>query len=57
MCGYVKVMICPAYDGSVMISWYPDIAVLKTTSPATTPFSDRAPMAQPSYTSPSDKTS
>jgi len=29
-------MTCPAYDGSVMTSWYPLMAVLKTSSPTAT---------------------
>ena len=37
MCGYVRVTIWRQYDGSVKISWYPVIAVLKTTSPMVLP--------------------
>jgi hypothetical protein len=50
-------MICPAYDGSVTISWYPDMAVLKTTSPLVTPFAGVAPIASPSKVVPSASTS
>src|SRR5229473_5085855 len=51
--GNVKVMICPAYDGSVKISWYPVIAVLKQTSPTACP---AAPMPRPQNTVPSANT-
>ena len=37
MCGNVKFIICPAYDGSEIISWYPVKDVLKQTSPVTSP--------------------
>ena len=37
MCGNVKFIICPAYDGSDMISWYPVKEVLKHTSPVASP--------------------
>ena len=37
MCGKVKLIICPAYEGSEIISWYPVIEVLKHTSPVAVP--------------------
>src|SRR5215470_2748569 len=52
-CGKVNVMICPAYDGSVRISSYPVIAVLKQTSPTACPV---APSPKPSSTVPSAST-
>src|SRR5262249_37958238 len=52
-CGKVNVMICPAYDGSVRISSYPVIAVLKQTSPTACPV---APSPKPSRTVPSAST-
>src|ERR1700682_4367209 len=45
--------ICPAYDGSVSTSWYPVIAVLKTTSPSPT---TGAPSATPTNARPSSST-
>src|ERR1700693_766964 len=45
--------ICPAYEGSVSTSWYPVIAVLKTTSPSPT---DSAPSASPTNALPSSST-
>src|ERR1700686_1676755 len=45
--------ICPAYDGSVSTSWYPVIAVLKTTSPSPT---TSAPNAVPTKERPSSST-
>src|SRR6202790_1485833 len=45
--------ICPAYDGSVSTSWYPVIAVLKTTSPSPT---TSAPNATPTNARPSSST-
>src|ERR1700686_780872 len=45
--------ICPAYDGSVSTSWYPVIAVLKTTSPSPT---TSAPRASPTNALPSSST-
>ena len=53
ICGKVKVMIWPAYDGSVRISSYPVIAVLKQTSPVAEPV---APRPKPSRTVPSANT-
>src|SRR5580658_1141136 len=44
--------ICPVYEGSVKISWYPVIAVLKTTSPER---SAGAPKLRPSKTVPSSR--
>src|ERR1700691_3321257 len=44
--------ICPVYEGSVKISWYPVIAVLKTTSPER---SAGAPKLLPSKTVPSSR--
>jgi len=44
MSGYVMVTICPLYDGSVRISWYPISDVLKQTSPSCVP---SAPNASP----------
>src|ERR1700733_5288560 len=44
--------ICPVYEGSVKISWYPVIAVLKTTSPDR---SAGAPKLLPSKTVPSSR--
>src|SRR5690348_2744563 len=38
--------IWPAYEGSVRTSWYPVIAVLKTTSPSPTTSSPRAAPAK-----------
>src|SRR5262249_60406036 len=52
-CGKVNVMICPAYDGSVRISSYPVMAVLKQTSPTACPV---APSPKPSSTVPSANT-
>src|SRR5260370_41777403 len=46
--------IWPAYDGSVRTSWYPVIAVLKTTSPTPTP---SAPSDSPTKARPSSSTS
>src|SRR5437879_3159601 len=46
--------ICPAYDGSVSTSWYPVMAVLKTTSPSPT---TSAPRAAPTKARPSSRTS
>src|SRR3954470_23880719 len=46
--------ICPAYDGSVRTSWYPDIDVLKTISPHA---SAAAPHARPRKALPSSSTS
>src|ERR1700704_1101949 len=43
----------PAYDGSVRTSWYPVIAVLKTTSPSPT---TSAPRASPTNALPSSST-
>ena len=40
-------IICPAYDGSEIISWYPVIEVLKHISPTTFFL---APMANPEKT-------
>ena len=37
ICGKVKLIICPAYEGSEIISWYPVIEVLKHTSPVAVP--------------------
>src|ERR1700681_4869461 len=45
--------IWPAYDGSVSTSWYPVIAVLKTTSPSPT---TSAPRASPTKALPSSST-
>src|ERR1700688_439673 len=45
--------IWPAYDGSVRTSWYPVIAVLKTTSPSPT---TSAPSAEPTNALPSSST-
>src|ERR1700688_3347845 len=45
--------ICPAYEGSVSTSWYPVIAVLKTTSPSPT---TSAPNATPTNARPSSST-
>ena len=50
MCGAVIVTICLAYDGSVKISWYPVIPVLKQTSPNVFPI---APNALPKNVAPS----
>src|SRR5262249_60672714 len=52
-CGKVNVMIWPAYDGSVRISSYPVMAVLKQTSPTAWPV---APSPKPSSTVPSAST-
>src|SRR5215213_8616529 len=46
--------ICPAYEGSVRTSWYPDIDVLKTISPHASP---SAPHARPRKARPSSRTS
>src|SRR5258708_24524345 len=46
--------ICPAYEGSVRTSWYPVIAVLKTTSPSP---ATSAPRATPTNARPSSSTS
>src|SRR6266566_8536392 len=46
--------ICPAYEGSVKTSWYPVIAVLKTTSPSPT---TSAPSGAPTKARPSSRTS
>src|SRR6476660_3392008 len=46
-------IIWPAYDGSVRTSWYPVIAVLKTTSPSPT---TSAPSAWPTNARPSSST-
>ncbi|PAV93836.1 hypothetical protein WR25_12917 [Diploscapter pachys] len=46
-------MIWPANDGSVMISWYPVIAVWKHTSPTAAP---SAPKPRPQATSPFART-
>src|SRR3989440_1961079 len=46
--------ICPAYEGSVNTSWYPVIAVLKTTSPSPT---TSAPSGTPTNARPSSNTS
>src|SRR5712691_7286807 len=46
--------IWPAYDGSVRTSWYPVIAVLKTTSPSA---ATSAPSAAPTNARPSSSTS
>src|SRR5215218_7795231 len=46
--------ICPAYEGSVKTSWYPDIDVLKTISPHA---SATAPHARPRNALPSSSTS
>ncbi len=54
MSGYVIVTICPVYEGSVRTSWYPLMAVLKTTSP---PRSPSAPKEVPSRTVPSSRAS
>src|SRR6266567_6602012 len=45
--------ICPAYEGSVSTSWYPVMAVLKTTSPSP---STSAPRARPRKERPSSRT-
>ena len=37
MCGAVIATICRQYDGSVSVSWYPVIPVLKTISPNVSP--------------------
>src|SRR5688572_325958 len=54
MSGYVIVTICPLYEGSVRISWYPVIDVWKTTSPSDVP---DAPKARPVKTVPSSSAS
>src|SRR6204780_2813106 len=54
MWGYVRVTICRQYEGSVRISWYPVIAVLKTTSPVVLPL---APTETPRNTVPSSRAS
>src|SRR3981081_2799489 len=46
--------IWPAYEGSVSTSWYPVIAVLKTTSPSPT---TSAPSGTPTNARPSSSTS
>src|SRR5438309_3062719 len=46
--------ICPAYEGSVSTSWYPVMAVLKTTSPSP---ATSAPRAAPTNARPSSSTS
>src|ERR1700687_1593532 len=46
--------ICPAYEGAVSTSWYPVIAVLKTTSPSP---ATSAPNAVPTKERPSSSTS
>lgn len=56
MCGYVNTTNCPLYDGSVMISWYPVIDVLKTTSPTTPSLPAGAPNAAARQTLPSSST-
>src|ERR1035437_7926584 len=55
MRGWVMTMIWPAYEGSLMISWYPLMQVLNTTSPslAATP----APNRKPSHTAPDSSAS
>jgi len=37
ICGAVIATICPQYDGSVSVSWYPVMPVLKTISPNASP--------------------
>ena len=37
MCGAVITTICRWYDGSVRVSWYPVMPVVKTTSPVVLP--------------------
>src|ERR1039458_4170492 len=44
--------ICPAYDGSLAISWYPVIHVLNTTSPQARPSSIGDPARIPSKHAP-----
>jgi hypothetical protein len=52
--GYVRTRICPLYEGSVSVSGYPVMPVLKTTSPAA---EQEAPKEMPVYTEPSSRTS
>src|ERR1019366_4144703 len=48
--------IWPAYEGSVQISWYPVMQVLKTTSPDVAGLSG-APKSHPSWTAPDSSAS
>ena len=54
MCGAVIATICLQYDGSVSVSWYPVIPVLKTISPNVSP---SAPNPVPRSVVPSSRTS
>src|SRR5580704_16879231 len=54
MCGAVMATIWRQYDGSVSVSWYPVMPVLKTISPNVSP---SAPKAVPCSVVPSSRTS